>query len=108
MIKPEQRTHEIVGYVTKTYKKVVQLEAKKRGISVSAMINTALFDFLNPKILGKSSGILRIDRSKKGSDIPIRQSVYRDVMKELKEYFKKKLEEENDEEKKIFIRNIKQ
>ena len=90
MIKPEQRTHEIVGYVTQTYKKVLQIKAKQRGISLSAMINLALFDFLNPTMTAKSAPILRLDRSPKGSKEPLRKRNFRECIEELKVVLEKR------------------
>ena len=84
MIKPEQRKHEIVAYVTKTYKKVLQIKAKTRGISLSAMINLALFDFLNPNLMANSTGIMKIDRTPKGSKEPVRRTHFRECIAELK------------------------
>lgn len=93
MIKPEQRTHEIVGYVTKTYKKVLQIKAKQRGISLSAMINLALFEFLNPKMMAKSAPILRLDRTPKGSKEPLMKNYYRECIAELKVVLEKRRKE---------------
>lgn len=99
MIKPEQRTHVIKAYVTKTRKAILRQEHKKRGIGMSELINIALYDYFNPTQVPKRSGIVKIDRTPKGSitltDLKAlrRADDYRGVMVELKHYFTKKRRE---------------
>ncbi len=96
MIKPEQRTHVIQVYVTKTEKGVIRHEAKKRGISVSALAKVSLFEYFNPKVISKNKGIMKIDRILKGantlSDVKAlkRANDFRGCMVELKQVFAKR------------------
>ena len=84
MIKPEQRTHVIQVYVTKTQKGVIRNEARKRGVSISALLKIATFEYFNPKVISKSVPIVRIDRTPKGSKEPIRKNYFRECIDELK------------------------
>lgn len=102
MIRPEQRTHVIKVYITKTDKAVLKNEARRRGVSVSALFKVAVFDYLSPKVVPKSVGIVRIDRTPKGSitmtDIKAQRRAddYRGCMVELKQYFAKKKRLDNE------------
>ncbi|KKN56990.1 hypothetical protein LCGC14_0567120 [marine sediment metagenome] len=96
MIKPEQRTHVIQVYVTKTEKGVIRHEAKKRGISISALLKIGIFDYFNPKVISKSDPIVRIDRTPKGSTTfkdskaLQRPNDYKECIEELKQVFAKR------------------
>ena len=92
MIKPEQRKHIIKVYVTKTEKGVLKHEAKKRGISVSALLKVAIHEYLSPRIAPKSVPIVRIDRTPKGSREPVRKNYFKECIDELKIVLEKRRE----------------
>lgn len=58
---------------------------------MSELIRVALYDFLNPKILVKSKGIVRIDRTPKGSKDPVRKNYFRECIDELKTVLEKRI-----------------
>lgn len=90
MIKPERRKHEIVAYVTKSYKEFLKREHRKRGLGMSELIRVALYEYFNPKLLAKSAPIVRIDRTPKGSKEPIRKNFYRECIVELRMVLEKR------------------
>lgn len=93
MIRPEQKTHTVKAYVTQTRKGMLKIEAKKRGVGISELIKIALFEYLSPKEVPKSRGIVRIDRTPKGKitieDVKALQNEnnFIGVMVELKQHF---------------------
>jgi hypothetical protein len=84
MIKPEQRKHIIKVYVTKTQKGSLKHEARKRGISVSALLKVGIFEYLSPRLVPNNIPIIRIDRTPKGSKEPIMKNYFRECIDELK------------------------
>lgn len=90
MIKPEQRTEVVKVYVTWTEKKNLIFQARRRGVSVSSLMKVGIFEYLSPREVLKNKGIVRIDRTPKGSKDPVRKNYFRECIDELKTVLEKR------------------
>jgi len=78
-------------YVTPIYFRFLDVQAKKRNVSVSQLCKLALFDYFNPRYEIKEAPIIRIDRTPKGAKTNNEhRSNFKECMNELKEVFAKK------------------